>query len=397
MVELFYQILHLILVVSLRKLLILTVLLLSLLAACTQATQFDPTLPMPTSAPLPSATLVLPSLELTITPTLPSSASPTLTSSPTPTSFPTHTPTPLPVFQAVLQPNVIPQRYINDVCQEIYLRWNSQNSQPGTVVVPIMFHSIARPDRTVSDDTSITEEYFHRFMEWARHLGYQTITSSQLAGFLTKNASIPTLSMMLIVDDRKRAEFYDTYFSPYYQKYGWTVTNAWISHPDTAAYLWRENEPFASSGMVDFQAHGVYHNTPIDLNVTEEYILNEITGSIRPIEQHFGARPIAFVWPRGLFTPEAVQIARQAGYQLGFTATSRGPLLFNWIPLGPQERAAGDPLMVLPRAWSTAAIASVEEGLRVSQSAQQFFAQLRPIELAYYQQYCSIYPSFTPH
>jgi hypothetical protein len=72
------------------------------------------------------------------------------------------------------------------------------------------------------------------------------------------------------------------------------------------------------------------------------------------LEQHFGQRPVAFIWPGGNYTPFSVQVARQAGFKLGFTANSQGPILFNWVPLGEAEQAIGDPLMVLPRGWSTA-------------------------------------------
>ena len=168
----------------------------------------------------------------------------------------------------------------------------------------------------------------------------------------------------------------------------WPVVNAWISHPDTPAYLWKENESLVPSGLVDFEAHGVIHNIPIEPDSTDSFIHNELFGPLDVMQQHFGKRPIAYIWPRGLFTPPAVQVARQAGYQVGFTAYARGPLLFNWIPLGDVERQAADPLMVLPRYWSTTAIAALEEGLQVSQAAQVFYAGQKSADLAYLSQYC---------
>jgi hypothetical protein len=281
-----------------------------------------------------------------------------------------------------------PVGYIKDTCQILRMRWDENNSAPGTIVVPLMFHSIVKTGKTVSDDTSITEEYYQRFIVYARQLGFTTITSEQLVGFLQKNAKIPARSMIIIVDDRKRAEFFDTYFVPNFKSDHWTVTNAWIAHPDTPAYLYQENEQFVPTGMIDFQAHGMIHNVPIDASVTDEYMRGEIFGPLQPIQQHFGKLPIAFIWPRGLFTPKAVALARSAGYQVGFTVFSRGPLLFNWIPLGADERAAADPLLVLPRYWSTAAIAALNDAVLVSQAAETFYARQKPVELAYYQQYC---------
>jgi hypothetical protein len=341
---------------------------------------------------VPTSTLTLIPATSTNTPTLNPSITPSRTSirTPSPTIIPSVTATPASrlEFQTKLVSGASSNTYLKDACQVISMRWNPQNSAPGTIVVPVMFHSIAKAGRPITDDTTITEEYFQRFIDWAHTLGFQTITSVQLAGFLQNNTKIPPLSLIMIVDDRKRAEYFDTYFIPNLKKYNWTVTNAWIAHPDTPAYLWKENEQFVAGGLVDFQAHGVIHNIPMDESVTEDYIRSEIFGPIQPMINHFGKRPIAFIWPRGLFTPKAVQIAHEAGYQLGFTVYARGPILFNWIPQGTQELAAGNPLMVLPRYWSTTAIAGLEEAVQVSQAAQAFYARQRTEDQAYFTQYC---------
>ncbi len=198
--------------------------------------------------------------------------------------------------------------------------------------------------------------------------------------------------MILIVDDQKRAAYFTTFFEPYQKKYGWMVTNAWISHPETPAYLWRENAVLADSGLVDYQAHGVIHNIPMDSHVSLAYIKNEIYAPLTAMRNHFGKKPIAFIWPGGVFTPEAVRVARQAGYQLGFTASPPGPLLFNWIPLNLEERAANDPLFVLPRYWDTDALIDFNKAVKISQEAQAFAEENKALEIGNYRQYCNGYP-----
>ncbi len=364
--------------------------LLLLLAACSTPTPLAPTASpsaaLPPGTPTPSTT-PLPTLTLTPTPTLTLTPTPTLTPSFTPTRYA------LPTMQpGKLYTGVQPVSNIQDTCGYLNLRWDPANSTPGTIVVPVMFHSIAKDSRPAGEDTTISELYFHNFMQYAHQLGFETISTTQLIGFLEKNAPIPPRSMLLIIDDRKRFDFFDTLFVPYLKKYNWTVTNAWISHPDTPAYLYKENEQLVPTGLVDFQAHGVIHNTPIEEGVTEAYIRGEIYGSISAIQQHFGKAPNTFVWPRGRFTLQAVQIARQAGYRLGFTASARGPLLFNWIPLGAEERAVNDPLMVLPRYWSTTAAANLDTALQFSQAARDFASKNRENELNWYKTYCGAYP-----
>ena len=351
-----------------------------------------------TATPVEASATSTPSPTLTVTPSQTPTATPTPTATrtPTPTSTPTITPTPydLPTFLPKgLYFGVAPATYIPNTCQYLADRWKDGNSEPGTVVVPVMFHSISNRTVAGADDTSITETYFHDFMDHAAKLGFQTITTAQLVGFLENNAKIPARSMILIVDDRKRAQFFTTFFEPYQKKYGWTVTNAWISHPDTPKYLWDENAALAITGLVDFQAHGVIHNIPIEPDSTDAFIHTELFGPLTAMLDHFGKEPIAYIWPRGLFTPKAVQVARQAGYQLGFTSYPRGPLLFNWIPLGAPERAANDPLLVLPRSWDTYALTDLDKAVTISQAAQAYGETYKESELTYYAQYCGNYGS----
>ena len=364
------------------------------LAACTS--RLSSTEALSPFAPVRTNTLTFtPASTSTLTPVPPTAThTPSLTPSPTITL----TPGSLPTFQAAgLYSGVSPASYIPSTCQYLYSRWNLMtNSQPGTVVVPVMFHSIAGDTRPAGDVTTITESYFHSFMDHAAQLGFQTITTAQLADFLENNAKIPPRSMILIVDDRKRAQYFTTFFEPYQKKYGWTVTNAWISHPDTPAYLWNENAALVPTGLVDFQAHGVIHNIPIEPDSSDAFIHTELYGPLTAMLDHFGSKPIAYIWPRGLFTAKAVQVARQAGYQLGFSSYPRGPLLFNWIPIGEPERQVNDPLMVLPRSWDTTALTDLDKAVAISQAAQAFANQNKGTETGYYAQYCKNYPGPLP-
>ena len=61
---------------------------------------------------------------------------------------------------------------------------------------------------------------------------------------------------------------------------------------------------------------------------------------------------------------------------------------FNWIPLGEQETAVGDPLMVLPRFWSTAGDNALRDALEISEAAREAALAVRSDELAYYEAYC---------
>jgi len=354
------------------------------LAACSQANSTPPSV---TDTPQQGSP----------TPTLPP---PTATPVP-PTPTAVRTPPALPaVFTSdLLKPGVTPQTYINDTCQYLKMRWDPNNSEPGTVVMVIMYHSITEDGNELSPTG---EQIHHSTLEitlrHAQEVGFQTINSEQLANFLEHNAKIPKRSLLIIVDDRKRAAYYETHFLPFLEEFKWTITNAWISAPDTSESLYQENAPLVQAGWIDVQAHGVVHNTPITADSSEEYMHSEIEGSAANIEARYGKRPIAYIWPGGGFTRRAIEIARAAGYRLGFTTNPRGPVMFNWVPQASEadpnspswipETPAGDPLMTLPRYWSIDAASRIDEVITIGKQAAAEAKQNKATELEYYDIVC---------
>jgi hypothetical protein len=251
-----------------------------------------------------------------------------------------------------------------------------------------MFHAIAEDGTHLADpNRDITGEQFQAFVEYAHYLGFETITTQELLDFMTSNAPIPARSMMIIVDDRRPGTIRE-WIMPVLEQYDWTVTSAYIANPNDLQWAWDMMDELNTSGRLDVQSHGYSGQLYIVAETPLDQIQNEIWDSTAVLEQHFGTRPIAFIWPGGNFTPLSVQIARQGGYELGFTAYSRGPLLFDWVPLGEEERAVNDPLMVLPRAWSSAANVNLDEAVKISEHAATFAEQNFAVEAAWYQTYC---------
>ena len=329
-----------------------------------------------------------------IRPTQRGSASPTPRRIAMPHPFPTPSRTsltatalqPPPRFTSdELRPGVEPLSYLNDTCEYLRRRWDPDGSPPGTVVLPIMYHSIREPARMLDDNVTVTTDYFQATVDDARALGFETVTTEELVGFLTENARIPPRSMMLMVDDRRPGVVAEVVL-PVAEKFDWTVTLGWIIG-DTGPDLWSFMENLAKGGRLDVQSHGLHHQY-IVAGTPEDEIRQEVAGPIPILEKHFGARPLAFVWPGGNFTARSVEIAREEGYRLGFTAYSRGPLLFNWIPQGEAERAVGDPLMVLPRAWSPSAIFNLEQAARIGDEAARQAQESRASEAEWYSSNC---------
>jgi peptidoglycan/xylan/chitin deacetylase (PgdA/CDA1 family) len=313
---------------------------------------------------------------------------PSTTATHQPTSTPTKTmpPPELPEFTSkALREGVMPQMYITDPCVFLYHRWSVDASLPGTVVIPIMFHGIRKSGGSIDDNVTISEEDFAGFVSYAEYLGYETITTDQLERFLLFNERIPPLSMLWIVDDRRPGTIED-HILPVLERNNWTVTLGWVSG-DNNPEIWQWMETLYASGRLDVQSHGYEHRYMV-WDTPEEVIREEIALPIPLIEEHFGKKPVAFIWPGGNFTPLAVKIAREEGYHLGFTIQSRGPIMYNWIPLGEEEQAIQDPFMVLPRFWSTALGVSLDIGMQISLQAREDAISRYDDEATYFRQYC---------
>jgi peptidoglycan/xylan/chitin deacetylase (PgdA/CDA1 family) len=227
--------------------------------------------------------------------------------------------------------------------------------------------------------------YFEYFMKTAKEMGFSTITTDELIAFLRSNEKIPERSMILILDDRRPGV--TELFMPYLEENDWTLTLGWPTTNATDESLWTRMENLAATGLLDVQSHGHDHIYIQDYTPIEE-IEEEIYKPIEVIQEHFNTIPEAIIWPGGNFTLTAVEMAREAGFEVGFTVYSRGPLLYNWIPLGEKESAMGDPLMVLPRYWSTAADVALMDAIKVSEEAQISAQSLKEEELLYYNTYC---------
>ncbi len=345
----------------------------------------------PTAAE-PTSTVILPTVSpalATRTATITPSPSPTASPLP-PTVVPTPSgPTPVPpaAFQTwKLQEGVTPVNYLADMCTYYRLRWSPDGSPPGTVVAPIFFHSIRTSPGPMPDNVSIPEDQFLQYVEYARSQGFETITVTQLIAFLTENARIPTRSMILIVDDRRPGVLADN-FLPVLKQRNWSVVSAWPIG-ETTPEQWIELQHIYESGRLELEAHGWIHNIPISPGSSDAFIQHEVVDPIAVIQEHLGARPQAFVWPGGGFTRHAAEIARQAGYQVGFTSNAKGPLMFGWVPLGADEIKVGDPLMVLPRDWAPTWDAALRRAMAIADEARQFAQTSYPAEAAWYREAC---------
>jgi len=330
---------------------------------------------------------------------------------PTATSVPTDTPVPPPTAARTppalpqtfaagqLNPLDTPHTYIQDTCQYLQDKWNSNNATPGTVVMVVMLHGIKQEaaDVTAND---IAVQDFKQMMNDLKEQGFEAINATQMADFLDHNAKIPNRSVMLIQDDRRTAENFNEHFRPYHDQWGWPVVSSWISLEDgPRALSLQDNISLEAEGWVDHQSHGYIHNINMNDDSTDEFIKTEFEKSIADLQTNFHKTPVAIIWPGGGFGIRPVQFARQYGYRIGFTINPRGPVMFNWIPLADQadparpsylpEGYVNDPRMVIPRYWPYQVQANLDAVRNIGKDAAAYAEQNKGTELEYYDIMCA--------
>lgn len=328
---------------------------------------------------------------------------------PTVTAIPSETPIPAPTavrtppalpgmfVASQLNPLDTPHTYIQDSCQYLHNKWSSKNAAPGTVVMVVMFHGITQEKATRVHD--ISKQDFKQLMNDLKEQGFEAINATQLADFLDHNARIPQRSVVLIVDDRHQAESFNEHFRPYHEQWGWPVVNGWISAFGAEDAFLQENVALSNEGWVDYQSHGFIHNENMTDASTDDFLTQELQGSITNLQTHFNKTPIALIWPGGNFGMRPVQFARKYGYRVGFTINPRGPIMYNWVPLADQpdparpvylpEGYVNDPRMVLPRYWPYQVQASLDTVRNMGQDAAAYAEQNKATELEYYDIMCA--------
>lgn len=366
-------------------------LLIIFLSACTPQT--------PASTPDMSAALTravetaLAQLQPTVTP-LPSE-----TPIPPPTAVRTPPALPEKFTASQLSPLDVPHTYIDDTCQYLYDKWNSNNAPPGTVVMVVMFHGIVK-DAVAQDAEDITARDFNQLMNDLKEQGFEAINMTQMADFVDHNARIPPRSVLLISDDRHQGAYFNDHFRPYRDQWGWPVVNGWISFKDgPRALSLEDNIALEAEGWVDHQSHGYIHNINMSDASDDEFIRTEFERSIADLQTNFRKTPVAIIWPGGNFGNRPVQFAREYGLRLGFTINPRGPIMYNWVPLADQpdparpaflpEGQVNDPRMVLPRYWPYQVQSNLDTVRTIGNDAAAYAEQNKTVELEYYDVMCA--------
>lgn len=295
-----------------------------------------------------------------------------------------------------LDPLDTPHVYVNDTCRYLRNKWNPANAEPGTVVLIIKVGEIF--NGLQNDKNGINLGQFAKTMQELKTQGFEAIPMKEFLFFIERNVKIPPRSVLIIQDGNYEVEYFYKYFREYWDAWDWPVVSAWTSQPDMPESKWEERIALEYEGWVDHQAQGVIPDTILSDDTSKAVITRELEGSLTAFADRFGKTPYAFIWPGGGFGLRPVTAARQLGYQLGFTANSRGPVMYNWVPLADQidiarpsyipEGPVNDPLMTLPRYSPDQVMDAIDTVRTIGKEAAAYAQANKATELVYYESVC---------
>ena len=296
----------------------------------------------------------------------------------------------------LLNPIDTPHTYVGETCRYLRNKWNPLNAEPGTIVMVILIKNINTGTADLPESISVVE--FMDVMTQLHAQGFEAINAKQLQAFLERNVYIPPRSVVLIQDGNQYAEYYDRNFRDYYDMWGWSVINGWVSEANIDDSLLAENRTLESEGFVDHQARGVNVETTLTDESAKSILARELQGSLKGLADQFAKTPTILVWPNGGFGIRPVEVARQLRFKLGFTANSRGPIMYNWVPLADipdsqrpdllPEAQIGDPLMTLPTYSPNEALMAIDLTRAIGKEAAAYAQNNKAAEHKYYEIVC---------
>lgn len=298
---------------------------------------------------------------------------------------------------SLLNPLDKPHTYINETCRYLRNKWNPSNAEPGTVVMVLLIKNVNRGTAELPDSISVGE--LITLMNQLREQGFEAINTKQLQAFVERNVRIPPRSVLIIQDGNHNAEYFDKVFREYWENWGWTIVNGWVSGPDLPESLIQENIELEREGFVDHQARGAFPDTKLSDESAKNVIARELQGSLNGFESYFAKNPVAFIWPNGGFGVRPVEAARQLRFRLGFTSNTRGPIMYNWVPLAnevdplrpdfPPEGRVNVPPMTLPTYSPNEALMAIDMVRAIGKEAATYAQNNKEIEHEYYEIVCA--------
>jgi peptidoglycan/xylan/chitin deacetylase (PgdA/CDA1 family) len=191
--------------------------------------------------------------------------------------------------------------------------------------VPILLYHRFGP--TVADSMTTTTAVFEGQINFLRSNGYTVIPLRTVVDWvLGKGPAPPSRSVVITADDAHRTVA--TVMAPIVLRYHIPVTLfVYPSAISNASYAmtWEQLAQLKQTGLFDIQSHTFWHPnfkvekrrlTPVAF---QKLVDTQLRKPISVLRQRLGVNADLLAWPFGIYTPELMQDAVQAGYVAAFS------------------------------------------------------------------------------
>ena len=210
------------------------------------------------------------------------------------------------------------------------------------------------------DSMTVRTETFRRQLTYLRHHRHPVIPLRDLVGCFSGGRKIPANAVVITADDGHRSVFTD--MLPLVREFRVPVTLfIYPSAISNASYAltWEQVSVLRRTRLFDIQSHTYWHpnfkneRRRLGPQPYREFVTSQLVRSRRAIADRTGEAPDELAWPFGIYDAELGALARDAGYEAGFTLDRR-------------PAAPGDSVMALPRFLVTDDAAGVRFAVMLS-------------------------------
>ena len=203
---------------------------------------------------------------------------------------------------------------------------NAASTEKQIYPIPIlMYHHIGGlpPEAdAVRADLTVSAQNFELQVAWLKSQGYQSISLSGLSDLIKNKEKIPEKTIIFTFDDGYAETLQNA--PEILKNYGFTGSFAIITQFPGIDYgtnqyaTWQQIKQAKAMGM-EIVSHTQDHFDGTDKKYDEAFILRNLSDSKKDIKNNLGIDTNILVYPFGHYDKRYIQLARQAGFEMGIT------------------------------------------------------------------------------
>lgn len=195
----------------------------------------------------------------------------------------------------------------------------------GAPIPVLMYHHFAELDADATQgqrDWTVSPEAFAEQLAYLQEHDWHTISTAQLADYMSTGEPLPLRPLMITIDDGYREvleEAYPLFLQTELRPVLFVVTD----YADYAAYLnWDELGQLVDAGFM-IGSHSIDHSDMTQASAKE--LEQQVAGSLSLLEEQLGVQVDAFCYPFGSMNQSVMDSVSASGYR---TAYSLNPTIY---------------------------------------------------------------------